>query len=69
MKTLIRNQEEALAAHELARMCKIEQQKSTFIPFKIGNKVWLDTQNLKKGHHKKIGPRRREGPFKITEVI
>ena len=39
-----------------------------FIPFKVGDKVWLDTRNLKTNHHKKIGPR-REGPFKITKVI
>ena len=47
MKTLIRNHEEALAAHELARTRMTEQRKSTFIPFKTGDKVWLDTQNLK----------------------
>ena len=68
MKTLIRNREEALAAHELARTCMTERRKSTFIPFKTGDKVWLDTWNLKTNHHKKIGPK-REGPFEITKVI
>ena len=68
MKTLIRNCEEALAAHELARTHMTERQKSTFIPFKTGDKVWLDTRNLKTNHHKKIGPK-REGPFEITKVI
>ena len=68
MKTLIRNQEEALAAHELAHTCMIEQLKSTFTPFKLGDQVWLDTRNLKTNHHKKIRPR-REGPFKIIKVI
>ena len=68
MKTLQRNQEEALAAHELARTWMIEQQRSTFTPFKQGDKVWLDTQNIKTNNHKKIRPK-REGPFKITKVI
>ena len=57
-----------LAAHELARIRITERRKSTFVPFKTGDKVWLDTQNLKTNHHKKIGPK-REGPFEITKVI
>ena len=68
MKTLIKNREEALAAHELARVRTINWRKSTFIPFKVEDWVWLDTRNLKTNHHIKIGPR-REGPFKITKVI
>ena len=43
-------------------------QRSTFTPFKKGDKVWLDTRNLKMSHHKKIRPK-REGPFEITKVI
>ena len=69
MRTLIKNREEALAAHELARVRMIDRRKSTFSPFKVEDQVWLDTRNLKTNHHhKKIGPR-REGPFKITKVI
>jgi hypothetical protein len=68
MEILIRNREEALAAHELARTRMIDRRKSTFIPFKKGDRVWLDTRNLKTNHHKKIAPK-REGPFEITEVI
>ena len=68
MRTLIRNREEALAAHELAQNRMADRQRSTFTPFKLGDGVWLDTRNLKTNHHKKIGPR-REGPFKITKVI
>ena len=37
-----------LAIHELAQTRMIEQQKSTFISFKLGDQVWLDLQNLKK---------------------
>ena len=68
MKTLQKNREEALAAHELARTRMIKRGKSNFTPFKQGDKVWLDTQNIKMNYHKKIGPK-REGPFKITKVI
>jgi hypothetical protein len=68
MRKLIRNREEALAPHELAQNRMINRRKSTFTPFKLGDKVWLDTRNLKTNHHKKISPR-REGPFKITKVI
>ena len=49
-------------------MWMIEWQKSTFTPFKKGDKVWLDTRNLKMSHHKKIRPK-HEGPFEITKVI
>ena len=68
MKTLQKNQEEVLAAHELARTRMAERGKSTFVPFKQGDKVWLDTQNIKMKYHKKIRPK-REGPFKIVKVI
>ena len=68
METLKKNREEALAAHELAWTCMIDWQRSSFIPFKLGDRVWLDTRNLKTNHHKKIGPK-REGPFEIIKVI
>ena len=68
MGTLLRNREEALAAHELARNRMIERRKSTFVPFKKGDKVWLDSRNLKTVYHKKMKPK-REGPFPITEVL
>ena len=68
METLKKNREEELAAHELARTRMIERRRSSFIPFKLGDRVWLDTRNLKANHHKKIGPK-REGPFEIIKVI
>jgi hypothetical protein len=68
MTTLIRNREEALATHELARTRMIERRKSNFVPFKVGDKVWLDSRNLKTIYHKKMAPK-REGPFEITKVI
>ena len=68
MGTLLRNREEALAAHELARSRMIERRRSTFVPFRKGDKVWLDSRNLKTTYHKKMKPK-REGPFSITEVL
>ena len=68
MKSLIQNQEEALAVHEVARSQISEQQKSAFTLFKKGDKVWLDSKNLKTIYHKKMKPK-REGPFTITEVL
>ena len=63
MANLIKIREEALAAHELTRTCMAGRQKDTFTPFEKGQKVWLDSCNLKTSYHKKIGPK-REGLFK-----
>jgi len=68
MITLIKNREEALAAHELARSRMAERRKSPFTPFKKGDKVWLNSRNLKTIYHKKMAPK-REGPFTIAEVL
>ena len=68
MKTLKRNREEALTAHELARTRMADRRKSTFSPFRKGDQVWLDSRNLKTMYHKKMKPK-REGPFTITEVL
>ena len=65
MKTLKRNREEALAARELARTRMADRRKSTFSPFRKGDQVWLDSQNLKMMYHKKMKPK-HEGPFTIT---
>jgi hypothetical protein len=68
MKQIISDREEAFAVHELARTTIANQKQSKFIPFKKNQKVWLDTRNLKMSYHKKIAPK-REGPFKIDEVL
>ena len=44
------------------------RRKDTFVPFEKGQKVWLDSRNLKTQYHKKIGPK-WEGPFEIEEVL
>jgi hypothetical protein len=43
MKTLQKNREEALAAHELARSRMANQKQLMFTPFTVGQKVWLDS--------------------------
>jgi hypothetical protein len=60
--------EEALAAYELARNHMLQQITSNFQPFIIGQKVWLEAQNLKTIYNKEIAPK-REGPFTITNVL
>jgi hypothetical protein len=65
---MINDREEALAAHELVRTRIANWKQLKFIPFEKNQKVWLDMKNLKMSHHRKIAPK-REGPFKIDEVL
>ena len=65
---MIKDREEALAAHELARARIANRKQSSFTPFKKNQKVWLNTRNLKLNHHKKMSPK-HEGPFEIEEVL
>jgi hypothetical protein len=43
VKQMMANQDEALAAHELAQTRMADRRQNTFTPFTIGQKVWLDT--------------------------
>ena len=62
-------QNEAIAAHELARQKMAACSTRSFTPFNLGDKIWLDGQNLKTGlPYRKFAPK-RFGPFKITEVL
>jgi hypothetical protein len=45
-----------------------DRRQNMFIPITIGQKVWLDTRNMKTNYHKKMAPK-LEGPFKIEEVL
>jgi hypothetical protein len=65
---MMANQDKALAAHELSRTRMADRRQNTFIPFTVGQKVWLDTWNMKTNYHKKMAPK-REGPFEIKEVL
>lgn len=59
---------EAEAAHELARRRMAVRIKSTYVPFKEGQLVWLEAKNIKLGYNKKISTK-REGPFKIIRKL
>jgi hypothetical protein len=52
-----------LAAHELAQARMAERRRNTFTPFIVGQKVWLDTRNMKTNYHK------REGLFEVEEPV
>jgi len=69
VKTLQHAREEALASHELARQTMRQRITRNFVPFKKGDKVWLEGKNLHLGYlNRKLAPK-REGPFTITEVL
>ena len=68
MHNLISDREEALAAHELAMRKIADRQRNTFTPSKKGDKVWLDTRNIKTTNNPKIRPQCK-GPFKISNVL
>jgi Chromo (CHRromatin Organisation MOdifier) domain len=68
VKQMMTDRDEALAAHKLARARMAERRQNMFTPFTVGQKVWLDTRNMKMNYHKKMAPK-REGPFKVEEVL
>ena len=60
---------EALAAHETAQRIMRQRNVRTFSPWKVGNKVWLETTNLRLQYPcRKLSPKRL-GPFEITQVL
>ena len=62
-------QKEAEATHELARQKMMERITRGFKPFKLHDKVWLESKHLKLRYaSKKLAPK-QEGPFKIIEVL
>ena len=61
--------DEALAAHDKSRQMMKERITSKFMPWKVGDKVWLEGKNLRLHYPtRKLAPR-REGPFEISHVI
>jgi RNase H-like domain found in reverse transcriptase/Integrase zinc binding domain/Integrase core domain len=68
IKQMMTDWDEALAAHKLAQARMAERRQNTFTPFTVGQKVWLDTRNMKTNYHMKMAPK-REGPFKVEEVL
>ena len=59
---------DAIIAHEHARQRMKTRIRENYVPFSIGQKVWLEGRNLKTPYNKKITTK-REGPFLITEVL
>lgn len=69
LKELQAARNEALAAHEIARQTMRAQIQSKFIPFSVGEKVWLEARNLKRNVVDPKFASKREGPFTITKVL
>jgi hypothetical protein len=66
---LYKSREEALAAHDLACVKMMERTTNRTKPFKVNDQVWLESKNLKIPYQsRKLSPK-REGPFKIKEVL
>ena len=59
---------DAQATHEYARQQIKDCIKSSFRPFQLGQKVWLEGRNLSIPYNKKITTK-REGPFRIVEKL
>jgi hypothetical protein len=62
-------QNEAQAAHKLTQQTMMERITQKFIPFKKGDRVWLDSKNLRLPYPTRKLASKREGPFPIIEVI
>ena len=60
--------DEAQAAHKLAQQKMKERITSKYTPWKVGDKVWLETTNLHMNGPKKL-QMRRTGLFEIEEII
>jgi len=60
---------EASATHELAHQIMMERITCGFSPFKIGDKVWLESKHLKLWYESKEIAPKQEGPFWIIEVL
>ena len=58
----------ALAAHKIAQQKMKEWITSKFTPWKVGEKVWLETTNLHMNGPKKL-QMKQTGPFEVEEVI
>ena len=61
-------QDDTQAAYKVAQLKMKEQISSKFTPWKVGDKVWLKTTNLRMNGPKKL-QMKQTGPFKVEEVI
>ena len=69
IKSLFCAWEEALAAHNLARIKMMERTTRRTKPFKVNDKVWLESKNLKIPYESRKLLPKWEGPFLIKEVL
>ena len=60
--------DDAQAAHKLAQQKMKERITSKYTPWKVGDKVWLETTNLHMNGPKKL-QMKRTGLFEIEEII
>ena len=58
----------AQATHKVAQQMMKEWISSKFTPWKVGDKVWLETTNLHMNQPKKL-QMKRTGPFEVEEAI
>ena len=61
-------QDDAQAAHKVAQQKMKEQISSKFTPWKVGDKIWLETTNLHMNRPKKL-QMKWTSPFEVGEVI
>ncbi|ESK81271.1 hypothetical protein Moror_8474 [Moniliophthora roreri MCA 2997] len=69
LQELKRVREETMSLLELARQQMIQWEKRKLEKFKVGQKVWLEGKNLAIRYPTKKLALKREGPFKILEVL
>ena len=69
MITLEEARKEAVAVHETTCWIMREHSTQKFTPWKVGDKVWLEAMNLRLRYpSRKLSPK-RQGPFKIAQVL
>ena len=68
LSNLAATRNEAQAAHKLAQQRMKEWITSKYVPWKVGDKVWLETTNLHMNRPKKL-QMKRTGPFEVEEAI
>ena len=68
LSNLVAARDDAQAAHKLAQKKMRERIISKYTPWKVGDKVWLETTNLHMNGPKKL-QMKKTGPFEIAEVI
>ena len=56
------------AAHKITQQKMKERITSKFTPWKIGDKVWLETTNLHMNRPKKF-QMKQSGPFEVEEIV